>query len=185
MPASLSVALLKSLYWSTSCTSSGSPVLTASCKTESPNISKQSPSTTPPQVHENMRLGASAVLTGPSLRVAVCRVHRVSEQHPGRLQVTQTHGQLQRGPTPRIQVLHVVLHSQRRNNPPSIISALQCNICKSSQPLPLLTSFFVSSRSSSKYWLFHTRKCRGKASWAMVVVDRDTLVKTFRDNGAQ
>ncbi len=33
IPASLSVALLKSLYWRTSCTSSGSPVLTASCRT--------------------------------------------------------------------------------------------------------------------------------------------------------
>lgn len=34
MPASLSVARLKSLYCSTSWTSSGSPVLTASCRTE-------------------------------------------------------------------------------------------------------------------------------------------------------
>lgn len=33
IPDSLSVALLKSLYWRISCTSSGSPVLTASCKT--------------------------------------------------------------------------------------------------------------------------------------------------------
>lgn len=106
----------------------------------------------------------------------MCGVCGVSEKHTGWLQVAQAHSQLQRGAPPRIQALDILLRNRIRR-----AASAQCKVtlpthlgkiknppstsCKTLR----LTSFLCSSRSSSRYWLFQTRKCKGNASCAILV----------------
>lgn len=65
-----------------------------------------------PLLPEGRKQRSSRALTGPALCVTMCRVCRVPEQHPGWLQVAQTHSKLQRGAPSRIQALQILLQNQ-------------------------------------------------------------------------